>query len=109
MLIGVVIGLSPWIIEEQHNQAVMWNAVLVGVLVLGLAQLEYVKLKRWEETVLIALALWLIASPFVFGYAQSGELRYWHFLLGAIAMLIAALELWQDWRLSDKELADHGQ
>jgi hypothetical protein len=109
MLIGVLIGISPWLAEQQVDQAVMWNAVLVGALVLGLAQLEYVSLQRWAEAGEIVLGLWLIASPFTFGYAETGALRYWHFILGAIVVLLSALELWQDWRLSDKELAKHGQ
>jgi SPW repeat len=109
MLIGVLIGFSPWLADQQHDQSVMWNAVLVGALVLGLAQLEYVSLQRWEETGEIALGLWLIASPFTFDYAEAGMLQYWHFTLGAIVALLAALELWQDWTLSDKELAQHGQ
>ena len=109
MLIGVLIGISPWLAEQQHDQAVMWNAVLVGALVLGLAQLEYVSLQRWEEIGETASGLWLIASPFAFGYAESGALRYWHFVLGTIVVLLAVLELWQDWKLSDKELLQHGQ
>jgi hypothetical protein len=109
MLIGVLIAFSPWIPEQQHDQAVMWNAVLVGALVLGLAQLEYVSLHRWEAIGEIACGLWLMASPFTFGYAEAGALRYWHFALGAIVALLAALELWQDWSLSDEELAQHGE
>ena len=109
MLMGVLIGLSPWLTGQQHDQSVMWNAVLVGALVLGLAQLEYVSLRRWEEIGEIACGLWLIASPLILGYAVSGALQYWHFILGAIVVLIAALKLWQDWTLSDKELAQHGQ
>ena len=109
MLLGVLIGFSPWLAGQQSDQAVMWNAVLVGALVLGLAQLEYVSLRRWEETGEIVLGLWLMASPFTFGYAEAGALRYWHFGLGAIVVLLAFLELWQDWKLSDKELAQHGQ
>jgi hypothetical protein len=109
MLIGVLIAFSPWIPEQQHDQAVMWNAVLVGALVLGLAQLEYVSLHRWEAIGEIACGLWLMASPFTFGYAEAGTLRYWHFALGAIVALLAALELWQDWSLSDEELAQHGE
>jgi hypothetical protein len=109
MLIGVLIVISPWLAEQQHDQAVNWNAALVGALVLGLAQLEYVSLQLWEEIGEIACGLWLIASPFTFGYAEVGALRYWHFILGAIVVLIAALELWQDWTLSDKERAQHGQ
>ena len=61
MLIGVLIGFSPWLAEQQTDQVVMWNAVLVGALVLVLAQLEYVSLQRWEEIGEIALGLWLIA------------------------------------------------
>ena len=109
MLIGVLIGISPWLAEQQHDQSVMWNAVLVGALVLALAQMEYVSLQRREEIGAIACGLWLIASPFTFGYVESGALRYWHFMLGAIVVLIAALELRQDWTLSDKEFAQHGQ
>ncbi|MGE5165202.1 MAG: SPW repeat protein [Sphingobacteriales bacterium] len=109
MLIGVLIGISPWLAEQQSDQAVMWNAILVGALVLLLAQLEYVSLQRWEETGEILLGLWLIAAPFTFGYVEAGLLRYWHFVLGAITVLLASWELWQDWKLSDKELAQHGQ
>ena len=109
MLIGVLIGISPWLADQQTDPVVMWNAVLVGALVLVLAQLEYVSLQRWEETGEIVLGLWLVASPFIFGYAEGGQLRYWHFILGAIIALLTTWELWQDWRLSDKELAQHGQ
>ena len=62
MLIGLLIGFSPWLAEQQGDQAVMWNAILVGALVLVLAQLEYVSLQRWEEIGEIVLGLWLIAS-----------------------------------------------
>jgi hypothetical protein len=109
MLLGVVIGLSPWLAGQHGDQAVMWNAVLVGALVLGLAQLEYISLQRWEEAGEIALGSWLVESPYIFGYAGAGDLRYWHFILGAVVALLGALELWQDWKLSDKQLAQHGQ
>ena len=109
MLLGVLIGLSPWLAGQQDHQTVMWNAILVGALVLAVAQLEYVSLQRWEEAGEIALGLWLIASPFIFGYADTGDLRYWHFVFGAAVVLLAVFELWQDWKLSDKELAQHGQ
>jgi hypothetical protein len=109
MLLGVLIGFSPWLAEQQDNPAVTGNALLVGLLVLGFAQLTYVSLQRWAETGEIALGLWLVASPFIFDYAEAGMLQYWHFTLGAIVALLAALELWQDWTLSDKELAQHGQ
>jgi hypothetical protein len=77
--------------------------------VLALALLEHVSLQRWEEAGEIVLGLWLIVSPYSFGDAEAGTLRYWHFLFGAIVVVLAILELWQDWKLSEKELAQHGQ
>jgi hypothetical protein len=87
----------------------MWNAVIIGALVLLMAELELTNLQRWQETVQVACGLWLIASPFGFGYSATGALRYWHFILGGAVVLLALLQLWQDWKLSDRELARHGQ
>jgi hypothetical protein len=109
MLVGVLIGLSPWLAGEQDNQAIMWNAVIVGTLVIAFAALELANLQRWEEVAEMACGLWLIASPFIFGYADFGALRSWHFGLGAVVALLAMIELWQDWKLTDRELARHGQ
>jgi O-antigen/teichoic acid export membrane protein len=108
IVLGIVIGLSPWLAGETGHQAVNFNAAAVGILVLALAAFELVDLHRWEETGEIALGLWLIASPFTFGYAD-GTLALWHYALGAVVVLLALLELWQDWRLSARELARHGQ
>jgi O-antigen/teichoic acid export membrane protein len=78
-------------------------------LVIALGALELTGLQRWEQGGEIACGLWLIVSPFIFGYAEADALRYWHFVLGALVALLAVVELWQDWNLSDKELAQHGQ
>jgi hypothetical protein len=43
----------------------------------------------------------------MFGYADAGTLRYWHFMLGVAVALLAILELRQDWKLSDTEIAGH--
>ena len=115
MLIGVLIVLSPWFpVQTDHepviaNRVVILNTVTVGILVLGLAQLEYIALQRWEEVAEIAPGLWLIASPYVFGYFDDGQLRFWHSGLGGLVVLLAALQLWQDWELSNQEMLNRGQ
>jgi hypothetical protein len=50
-----------------------------------------------------------MASPFVLGYSGDDLLQAWHVALGAIVVLLGALQLWQDWRLSDQDLANHPQ
>jgi len=109
MVLGVLIGFSPWLAGQQGDQMVNWNAVIVGALMIALGALELTGLQRWEQNGEIACGLWLIVSPFIFGYAEADALRYWHFVLGALVALLAVVELWQDWNLSDKELAQHGQ
>ena len=108
MLLGVLIGLLPWLAGQRDDPVVLSNAIMLGMLVFALAELEYLSLQRWEETGELALGLGVIASPFVFGYANAGRLSNWHFILGAIVVALALLELWQDWTLSDKELAKYG-
>ena len=71
-------------------------------------RLELFDLERSEEAWLLVCGLWLIVSPFVLGYADSGTLAYWHVALGIAVVLLAALELWQDWKLSEEELLRHG-
>ena len=107
MALGALIVLTSWLIGDGGSQIVAVNTVMVGILVLALAASEFVDLRRWEESLETACGLWLIASPFVFGYADAGTLRYWHFVLGFVVVLLAVLELRQDWELSDDELAHH--
>ena len=109
-LIGIVIGalivISPWIVNAFDSQFVVMNTVIVGVLVLSLAGMEIVVLRTSEEWLELACGLWLTASPFIFGYA--GPLQSWHIGLGTIVAVLAVVELLQDWKLSDEELARHG-
>jgi hypothetical protein len=116
MLLGVLIVLSPWFpmqadheIVDAERSLIILNAFTVGILVFGLAQLEYVALQRWEEVAEIALGVWLIAAPYIFGYSGDGLLRFWHSSLGGLVVLLATFQLWQDWDLSDQDLAKHGQ
>ncbi len=116
MLLGVLIVLSPWFptaagheVVDAERSYVILNTFTIGILVFGLAQLEYVALQRWEEVAEILAGLWLIASPYIFGYSDDGMLRFWHTSLGGLVVLLAALQLWQDWGLKDEDMLKHGQ
>jgi peptidoglycan/LPS O-acetylase OafA/YrhL len=100
MLLGVLIVVSPWFPQQPANDVMdaersvmILNTFVVGMLVFGLAQLEYVALQRWEEVAEIALGLWLIASPLIFGYSGDDTLRAWHATLGGIVVLLGAAAL----------------
>jgi hypothetical protein len=107
MGLGALIVLTSWTVGDVGSHTAAINAVMVGILVLALGAAEFLDLHRWEEGLETACGLWLIASPFIFGYADAGTLRYWHFVLGAAVVLLAVLELRQDWKLSSAELTRH--
>jgi hypothetical protein len=106
--LGLVIALTPNFVSEAVNKGVQLNTILVGFLVLLVALVERVRLHHWEEVVETVLGAWVIALPFIYGYAGTGVLRYWHFALGGIVVLLALHELWQDWDASREDLASHG-
>jgi hypothetical protein len=113
MLLGALIVASPWFpLPEEAPIAgqplIILNTVAVGLVVFGLAQLEYVALQRWEEVTTILVGLWLIVSPYVLGYSGEGFLRLYHSSLGVVVVLLGVLQLWQDWEQSDQDLLKHG-
>jgi hypothetical protein len=101
MAIGVLILISPWTAQSAELGYLTVNAVLVGCLVIMAAWLEFAWLEFmvpqvWEEWVELALGLWLVASPWVFGYSQFVVPTAMHIVLGALVALLAVSELWQD-------------
>lgn len=114
MLLGALIVASPWFPIQDHapvieRQVMVLNTVAIGLVVFGLSQLEYVALQRWQEVATILVGLWLVVSPYVFGYSGEGFLRIYHTSLGAVAVILGVLQLWQDWDLSDQDMLKHGQ
>jgi hypothetical protein len=103
--LGLVVGLTPWLAGETADEEVVLNAAQIGLLILGLAAFGLVEPSRWEEIGQLACGLWLALSPFIFAYADAGQLGNWHIGLGIVVMSLASLELWQDWQLADEELA----
>jgi hypothetical protein len=106
LVLGLMIGLSPWFYDEPVVPAVLVNSGLTGLAVLALAQLELVRWRRWEEFAQLACGVWLSASPFIFHYAHQNHLRFWHWTLGAVVSMLALLELWQDWNRADAAQRD---
>jgi SPW repeat len=108
MVLGFLVLFSPWIVEQTGHRAAVSNSSLVGVVLILLAGLEMARLYRWHEVVTLLAGAWLIASPYVLGYTTTEPLATWHIGLGAAVALLAALEIWQDWGLSDDDMAAHG-
>ena len=95
LMLGLFIGLSPWLSEETWAGAIVLNAAVVGIALMLLAQFELIRARSWEEWSELACGVWLCASPLIFDYAKAPQLRLWHWALGGMVVLLAAIELWQ--------------
>ena len=93
IVLGIVIALSPWATNETSNQPAVLNAAVAGLLVMLLAELDLVSIRRWAEAGQMVCGVWVAISSWIFGY--SGTLRVLHLIAGLLVALLGALELWQ--------------
>ncbi len=96
MILGVVVVLSPAFFQETESGVVTLSTCLTGILIFAVAALEMVGVRRWEEAIELLLGAWLVAAPFVLGYA--GMERTLHVVIGFAVAALAVFELWQDRR-----------
>jgi len=110
MALGALIVLTPSLTADAVDKTVQLNTAFIGLVILFFAFVERIQsaegaqepAREWEEVLEAFFGAWLIALPFVYGYSNSGSLRFWHFALGAIVVLLAVYELRRDY-VSDME------
>lgn len=96
MALGVLILLSPVFVPIVHLPLATINALLVGFLVILMAWQELILPETWEEPIELVLGAWLMASPWLLGYAENTDAAALHAVLGALVAALALLESWQD-------------
>lgn len=89
-LLGAWLILSPWALGVQADPLAMWNFVAVGVLLLATAVGAIFVPKAWEEWFEVALGAWLIASPWMLGFAAV-EPAMQNAVISGLAVVVMAL------------------
>ena len=92
VVLGVWLILSPWILGFSPDQTAMWNAVLLGAVIALVALGALIDFHKWEEWVDMALGAWLVASPWVLGFAATLATATWNFVV--VGLLAIALAAW---------------
>jgi hypothetical protein len=100
--LGLLVGATPWLAGDTGDENIVLHAAQLGLLILGLASFGLVQPNRWEEIGLLACGLALAAS--ILGYAHVGNLGSWHVALGLGVMLLALLEMWQEWQITTQQM-----
>ena len=101
LLLALILFGAPWFFAHASRTANLdLRLSSAAIIILSLAAI--MAFSAWEEWINLALGLWLVASPWLLGFAHT---RAMHFSIGigvAIAFL-AALELWLRYEAAERE------
>lgn len=90
-VLGAWLVLSPWAVGYSDMTTASANAVIVGVALFAAALGAIFMPRAWEEWTEAVLGAWLVASPWVLGFAGHEGART---TAVATGIVIALLALW---------------
>ena len=92
LLLAALLFASPWLFRLTNGPGKMdlWATGAVIAVISLAAMIAY---KDWEEWANLLLGLWLVASPWLLGFAHT---RAMHLAIGIgiVVAFLAALDLW---------------
>jgi hypothetical protein len=92
LLFALFLFVTPWLFAYSNEDAKidMWTS---GAVIAAICFASFIAFSKWEEWINLLLGIWLIASPWVLGFAHT---RAMHFSIGigAVVAFMAALEIW---------------
>lgn len=91
LILGIWLALSPTVLAYMTDATPALNATVVGIVIAIAATAALISFRMWEEWVNVALAVWLIASPFVLNYT-IGSGATWNQIV--VGMIVGCLALW---------------
>jgi hypothetical protein len=100
-LVGVILVAAPWIFRFNDVASAKWVAIVVGLLMLGQALMTNYEVGVVPAVPMhlhlmmdSAIGIFLIASPWIFGFSDDG-LNAWlpHVVVGIGELAIAAMTI----------------
>lgn len=92
---AVLLFGSPWLFGFAGETAASWNAWIAGALLLALSVAAMRVEQTWHEWVSLAVALWVILSPWLLGFAATASALWLHVAAGSAVVILAAIGAWQ--------------
>lgn len=102
LLIGAFLFASPWLFAFAHQTARV-DLRTTGAILVAVSLAALLMFSKWEEWINVLLGLWLIASPWLLGFAHTKAMHV-SIGAGAVVAFLAVLELW----LIHEAAAPHG-
>lgn len=95
LFIGFILFISPWALGFSDIDVAAWNAWIAGLIIAIAATYSlFVALKEWEHWNGVILGIWLMAAPFMLGFAPIKSAAAVHLVLGALLIVSEVREIW---------------
>ena|SRR5436190_12645801 len=105
LVLGVFLFFSPWIFAFDSGPQTQ-NAFVSGVIIAVLSLAALAAFAVWEEWLNLIVGLWVIISPWVFGFEQSTAMTV-NVVTGILVAALAAIELWIKYQQPPRQTATH--
>src|ERR1700739_245022 len=92
LVCGMFLFVSPWLFGFVHRWGRV-DAELVGAAIIAVSIAAVAAFAMWEEWVSLALGAWLIAAPWVLGFAHSPAMHV-SIAVGIVVAYLAFLVIW---------------
>jgi hypothetical protein len=93
-IVGVLLILSPTLLEFAELPWASWSARLIGAAITLIATKSLIGDAEEGDFVQMALGIWAAISPAMLSFTQAAEAALAHLFLGGAATSLAALKLW---------------
>ena len=103
LLLAALLFVSPWLFRLTNGSGKMdlWATGAVIALISLAAMIAY---RDWEEWANFLLGLWLIASPWLLGFAHTSAMHF-SIGIGIVIAFLAVLDLWLHYDATHSEPA----
>jgi hypothetical protein len=88
--------LSPWVLGYATARVATLNAAVVGVALAAAALGAMLTPRAWEEWTEALIGVWLVASPWLLGFAAVTNAMYMAVGIGVVVVVLAAWTLATD-------------
>jgi 4-hydroxybenzoate polyprenyltransferase len=98
LLLGLFLGVAPWLLGYQNNSTAMWTSVILGVVMVLVAgyKLLMKDTARWEFWVAGIVGLLAVFAPFILGFSTVATAMWTTGIIGLVVFFVALYELF--WR-----------
>jgi hypothetical protein len=96
VVLGLWLVLSPWVLAYRTETNPMWNAIILGIVIAGVAVYAMFRAMAWQEWANVAFGIWLVISPWAVGFSGLVAAMWNAVIVGAIVAVLAVWALGTD-------------